>query len=64
MFSFYIEFKDGTAKIQTGLTMIGAKRKFNAFGRSIANNETVDCFGWEKTNPYSLHQQIRAKQAA
>jgi hypothetical protein len=63
MFAFYVEFKDGTAKVQSGLTKIGAKRKYNAFIRSAEYNNTVQCWGWEEVRESSLTQKIRAKKA-
>ena len=64
MFAFYVEYKDGTAKVQSGLTRIGAKRKYNAFVRSAEYNDTVKCWGWEEVlEPLTLNQQIRAKKA-
>ena len=64
MFAFYVEFKDGTAKVQSGLTRIGAKRKCTKFIRSAEYNDSVKCWGWEEVSePLTLTQQIRAKKA-
>ena len=60
MYNFYIEFCDGTARIESNLTMNQAKRLFN---KNNKNPETgAKGWGWEECHPARLSQQIRAKK--
>lgn len=61
MFHFYVEFADGTARIETNLSKIQAKRLYNKCNKNPENN--AKSWGWEESDPYRLSQQIRAKKA-
>lgn len=61
MFNFYVEFADGTARIETNLSKTQAKRLYNNCNKNPENN--AKSWGWEESNPCKLSQQIRAKKA-
>lgn len=58
-YSFYIEYADGTAQIQSDLTRRQAVRKYNSFVRSMQYDENVVRCGWEEiSEPISLSNRL------
>ena len=53
-YMFYTEI-DGETRVETGLTKIQARRKYNSFSRNTPEGATR--WGWEE-DQNSLHSQI------
>jgi hypothetical protein len=57
MFIFFIDYIDGTSKVSNSLSIIQAKRRYNAYNKRPES--TAKSWGWEEEHPYTLSQQLR-----
>lgn len=62
MFNFYVEYNNGKALIESNLTKLQAKRRYNAYAKNPEFE--AKAWGWEESNPYTLSQQIRQLKRA
>lgn len=62
MFNFYVEYNNGKSLVETNLTKLQAKRRYNAYRKNP--DLEAKSWGWEESNPYKLSQQIRQLKKA
>lgn len=61
MYSFYIEYEDDSIKLIEGLTKLGAKRKYSAYGKRPELN--AKGWGWMTADEYPVSYEILKNRA-